>query len=187
MIKIQNSTASRDPLPSFLQGLAPESLLDLSWTDPALGVQDCAWWPEEETTPALGQHQRYGDETLTPDAQRKVVVVTRSVVPWSAEEIAQAQAEQAARLQAGIVQATQDRLDAFARTRQYDDIKSASGYAGCSVPKFDIEGTYCRDARAETWEALYDMLAEVQAGTRPMPAGFADVEPELPPLVWPTP
>ena len=80
---------------------------------------------------------------------------------------------------------TQARLDAFARTRQYDDIKSASDYAGCSVPKFDIEGTYCRDARALTWDALYRILGEVQAGTRPVPTGFADIEPDLPPLVWP--
>lgn len=89
-------------------------------------------------------------------------------------------------IQAEIVAATQARLDAFARTRHYDDIKSASDYAGCSVPRFDAEGTYCRDARAETWEALYTMLAEVQAGTRPMPAGFADIEPELPTLAWPS-
>jgi hypothetical protein len=187
MVKVQNDIATRDPIPTFLVGLAPESLADLSWTDPALGVQDCAWWPEEDASPALAEFERYGDETMTPDAQRKVVVVTRAVVLWSAEEIARAQAEQAARLQAGIVQATQHRLDAFARTRYYDDIKSASDYAGCSVQRFNIEGTYCRDARAETWEALYDMLAEVQAGTRPMPTGFADIEPELPPLVWPTP
>jgi hypothetical protein len=38
-----------------------------------------------------------------------------------------------------------------------------------------------------TWARLYELLAEVQAGTRPMPTGFADIEPELPPLVWPTP
>ena len=89
-------------------------------------------------------------------------------------------------IQAEIVAATQARLDAFARTRHYDDIKSASDYAGCSVPKFDIEGTYCRNIRALTWDALYTMLAEVEAGTRPMPSGFADVESELPALVWPT-
>ena len=88
-------------------------------------------------------------------------------------------------IQAEVVAATQARLDAFARTRHYDDIKSASDYAGCSVPRFDVEGTYCRDARAETWAALYTMLDEVQAGTRPMPTGFADIEAELPPLVWP--
>lgn len=99
--------------------------------------------------------------------------------------IAQKTQERDAALQASIVQATQDRLDAFARTRHYDDIKSASDYAGCSVPKFDVEGTYCRDARALTWDALYRILGEVQAGTRPVPTGFADIEPDLPPLVWP--
>lgn len=88
-------------------------------------------------------------------------------------------------IQQEVVEATQARLDAFARTRGYDDIKSASDYAGCSVPKFSAEGTYCRDARAETWAKLYEMLAEVEAGTRPMPSGFADVEPELPALAWP--
>lgn len=88
-------------------------------------------------------------------------------------------------VQAEIIAATQARLDAFARTRNYDDIKSACTYAGCSVPKFNTEGSYCQDRRAETWAKLYEMLAEVTAGTRPMPTGFSDVEPELPALVWP--
>lgn len=95
------------------------------------------------------------------------------------------QAAAAQRLQESIVKATQERLDTFARTRNYDDIKSASDYAGCSVPKFDTEGTYCRNARAQTWAKLYDMLAEVQAGTRPVPDNFSDIEPELPVLAWP--
>jgi hypothetical protein len=89
-------------------------------------------------------------------------------------------------LQAQIVQFTQQRLDDFARTRNYDDIKSACDYAGCSVQKFSIEGQYCKDKRAETWAKLYEILAEVQAGTRPMPTGYGDIEPELPVLVWPT-
>jgi hypothetical protein len=29
------------------------------------------------------------------------------------------------------------------------------------------------------------MLAEVLAGTRPMPSGYADIEGELPALSWP--
>lgn len=95
------------------------------------------------------------------------------------------QAQQPERIKAEIVSATQERLDAFARGRGYDDIKSASDYAGCSVPKFDTEGTYCRNARAETWAALYTMLDEVQAGTRPMPSGYVDIESELPTLAWP--
>lgn len=32
---------------------------------------------------------------------------------------------------------------------------------------------------------LYEMLAEVEAGTRPLPDGYADVESELPVLAWP--
>lgn len=88
-------------------------------------------------------------------------------------------------LQADIAAQTQERLDAFARTRNYDDIKSACTYAGCSVPRFNAEGSYCQDKRAETWDKLYQILAEVEAGTRPMPGGYGDVEPELPALVWP--
>jgi len=88
MIKVQNNTATREPLPPFLRGLAPESLADLGWTDPALGVSDAAWWPEEDQSAPLGEFERYGDETLTVDAERKVVVVVREVVPWSADEIA---------------------------------------------------------------------------------------------------
>lgn len=85
-----------------------------------------------------------------------------------------------------IVAEAQARLDAFARTRNYDDIKSASDYAGCSVERFNTEGTYCRDVRAETWAALYTMLDEVNAGTRPIPASLADIEDELPELAWPS-
>lgn len=88
MIKVKNGLANREPLPQFLVGLHQESLLDLSWTDPQLGVQDAEWWPEEDQSPALSEYQRYGAETLTPDPARHVVVVTREVLPWSAEEIA---------------------------------------------------------------------------------------------------
>lgn len=96
MIKVQNNTATREPIPAFLQGLAPESLADLSWTDPALGVQDCAWLPEVDQSPALEKHQRYGEETLT--VGDGVVTVTRTVVPWTQEEIdAEASAAAAAK------------------------------------------------------------------------------------------
>jgi hypothetical protein len=96
MIKIQNNIATREPLPQFLVGLQQETLLDLSWTDPALGVQDCVWWPKEDVSPALEQFQVYGEETLTIDTERKVVVVTRAVQPMPQDQIdalTQAQAE----------------------------------------------------------------------------------------------
>jgi hypothetical protein len=97
MIKIQNNSATRKDIPAFLQGLSPETLLDLSWTDPQLGVQDCAWWPEEDQSPTLEQFQVYGEETLTIDTERKVVVVSRAVQPMPQEEVDalnQAQADQ---------------------------------------------------------------------------------------------
>lgn len=88
-------------------------------------------------------------------------------------------------VQTEVVTATQQRLDRFARTRKYDGILSLCTYATSTVPKFQVEGQYGVEARDATWAKLYQMLAEVEAGTRPMPAGFADVEPELPVLKWP--
>ena len=85
MIKVKNGVATREPVPHFLLGLMPDSLADLSWTDPALGVSDCAWWPEIDQSPALGDWQEYGEETLTPDSENRVVVVTRAIVPMSDE------------------------------------------------------------------------------------------------------
>lgn len=43
-------------------------------------------------------------------------------------------------LQAQVVQSTQQRLDDFARTRNYDGILSACTYATSTVPKFAAEG-----------------------------------------------
>lgn len=87
MIKVQNNTATREPLPPFLRGLSQSDLADLSWTDPALGVQDAGWWPEVNESPPLpDEFHRYGDEMLTVDAERQVVVVTRQVMPFSDKE-----------------------------------------------------------------------------------------------------
>lgn len=87
MIKVQNNTAKRESVPKALRGLKPESLLDLSWTDPTLGLQDCAWWPEIDQSEPLGQYQSYGTETLTVDEENKRVIVTREVIDWTQEEI----------------------------------------------------------------------------------------------------
>lgn len=103
------------------------------------------------------------------------------VRPMTAEEFA-ARAEQ---IKAEIVAATQERLDTFARTRNYDGILSACTYASSTVPKFRDDGQYCVNARDATWYALYQFMAEVELGQRPVPTGYADVEPSLPALEWP--
>ena len=91
----------------------------------------------------------------------------------------------AVEVQRQIVTQVQDRLDAFARTRNYDGILSACSYATSSIPMFQAEGLYCVGARDATWAKCYDILGDVQAGTRPMPSGYSDIESELPDLVWP--
>lgn len=88
MIRIKDGVATRESLPDFLYGLDPESLLDLTWTDPSLKVQDCAWWPEENTDSPLPVGSYFGGETLTLDTVRKVVRVKREVLQFTEGEIA---------------------------------------------------------------------------------------------------
>lgn len=84
-----------------------------------------------------------------------------------------------------IVDQTQKRLDDFARTRNYDDIRSACTYATSKVDKFRIEAQYCVDVRDDTWLKLYQILAEVESGIRNPPLSFGEIEQELPALNWP--
>lgn len=88
-------------------------------------------------------------------------------------------------LQTIIVLSVQQRLDTFAQTRKYDNILSAATYAGSTIPQFALEGSYAVQIRDATWAKLYQMLAEVEAGTRPIPAAYDEIETELPALEWP--
>ena len=88
-------------------------------------------------------------------------------------------------LQERVVAAVQERLDDFAKTRNYDGILSACTYATSAVTKFQSEGQYCVTARDQSWALLYTLLAEVQAGTRPMPGSVAEVMALLPVMEWP--
>lgn len=79
--------------------------------------------------------------------------------------------------------AIQQRLDDFARTRNYDGILSACTYATSTIPKFAAEGQRCVALRDATWAAGYAILAEVEAGNRPIPT-VEQVMSELPALTW---
>lgn len=80
--------------------------------------------------------------------------------------------------------AVQKHLDDFARTRGYDGILSAATYATSTVPKFKAEGQYAVEARDATWAKCYEVLAAVEAGSRPMPT-LDELLAELPVLTWP--
>lgn len=84
-----------------------------------------------------------------------------------------------------VVASVQQRLDEFARTRGYDSILSACTYATSQVPDFAVEGQYCVAVRDQTWAKLHQIMTEVEAGARPLPTGYSDIENELPVLEWP--
>ena len=117
----------------------------------------------------------------TEDADGKVTTAAENQAAY----IALKTQERALAVKNQIIDATQKRLDDFAGTRDYNSILSACSYATSTVPVFKSDGQYCVNARDATWGKLYDMMAEVEAGTRPMPSGFADIEGELPVLAWP--
>lgn len=100
------------------------------------------------------------------------------LAPWSPEQVF-------SHLEKEITTATQQRLDDFAKTRNYDGILSACTYATSTVQKFQAEGQYCVNARDATWAKLYQIMSDVQAGIRQPPMGYADIEVELPLLEWP--
>lgn len=91
----------------------------------------------------------------------------------------------AEQLVARFTTAIQKRLDAFARSRHYDNILSACTYATSAVAKFQAEGQACVNLRDATWAAAYAVLEQVNSGQRPLPDDLADIEADLPALEWP--
>lgn len=152
MIKVQNNTATREPLPSFLQGLKLESLADLSWTDPQLGVQDAKWLPEIDETPSLGPDQVYdGTEALTLDAERQVVVVVRGIRNMTTEEL-------------------HERW--LAENPVPDQVPRYCGLLALKRHRVDAGQLQPLD-ESEDWQAGFSLYAQVLAYRAAMPAGAA--------------
>lgn len=105
---------------------------------------------------------------------------------WTRQWVVQALPEPVAAQNriASVTRAAQQRLDEFARTDAFDGILSAASYATSSIPRFRTRGQYAVQARDATWAKLYEILAAVKGGSRPMPSVPA-VLAELPPLAWP--
>lgn len=83
-----------------------------------------------------------------------------------------------------VRQHVQKLLDAFAQQRGYDGIVSAVSYANSSVQQFANEGQRALQKRDEAWTNMYAYIAEVKAGSKPVPKSVSEIEAELPALTW---
>lgn len=88
-----------------------------------------------------------------------------------------------AEIQASLTAAVQNYMDTTVQARNYDNINSACTYANSTDHIFAAEGVACVKWRDAVWRKCYDMLAEVKAGTRAIPAA-EEVIAELPALEW---
>jgi|688.fasta_scaffold524138_2 hypothetical protein len=111
-------------------------------------------------------------------------VFTFNTVEKTAAELAAEAVKAQEAFVASIVSQVQAKLDDFAKTRNYDGILSACTYATSTIPQFKAEGQKAVELRDATWSALYTLLAEVNAGTKPAPTSMADIEAVLPAFVW---
>lgn len=75
------------PLPLGFDPLTDALLADLNWTGIAelLGY---GWWNVENQSSPLGLYESYGASTYSLDWPRIKVIEVRTIVPWSAEQIA---------------------------------------------------------------------------------------------------
>lgn len=75
----------------------------------------------------------------------------------------------------------QEMLDEAAKALGYDNCLSVCSYIDTGVEKFDHEGVQFRRWRSAIWARGYELLGEVQAGTRevPTPEELPDLLPKL--------
>lgn len=91
----------------------------------------------------------------------------------------------AEQIRGALTDAVYSHMNAAAQARGYDDIKAAVTYAEePAVPIFQAEGRALRAWRSLVWAHCYQVLADVQAGTRAIPTA-AQLIAELPALDLP--
>jgi len=95
-------------------------------------------------------------------------------------------AKASAAAQTRLSAAVQAHLDATARARSYDSALSCVSYIDSTVAQYRAEAATMRDWRDAVWLRCYELLAEVQAGTRPVPTE-SELIALLPVIQWGAP
>jgi hypothetical protein len=87
--------------------------------------------------------------------------------------------------QATIVEAIEKHFDTTANQRRYKSLLTIDTYKGSIVPKWAAEHAAYFTWRDQCWLVVYQILADVEAGLRPIPTPDQVIS-ELPVLVWPS-
>jgi len=107
--------------------------------------------------------------------------VGRLELPADATAIAD---QQAAETRKRLTAVIQRHMDSVAQTRNYDGILSLCTYATSTNAKFSSEGRAGVEWRDAVWDTGYQLLDEVQAGTREIPTDDELIG-LLPAMQWP--
>ena len=78
----------------------------------------------------------------------------------------------------------QEKLNAFAKTRNYDSIESLCSYATDPNPAFQAEGQRGVVIRSQVWAEYTSIVQQVVAGTLPRITTFAALEQLLTAFTW---
>lgn len=106
------------------------------------------------------ENRAYIEEITPVDGVRRFQIVA---VPEPTPE------EQEEALKKQYTDLIQHLLDVEAQKLGYDNCNSVCTYVDTGVQKFDDEGVAFRKWRSAVWAKGYELLSEVQAGTRPVP------------------
>jgi len=107
--------------------------------------------------------------------------VGRLELPADAGAVADQQAAETRRRLTDVIQ---HHMDAVAQQRNYDGILSLCTYATSTNAKFSSEGQAGVEWRDAVWDTGYQLLDEVQAGTRAIPTENELIG-LLPTMQWP--
>lgn len=86
-------------------------------------------------------------------------------------------------IQARLTQVVQNHMDSIVQERNYANIHTACSYATSTDHIFAAEGIACVKWRDAVWRKYFDILADVDVGTRALPTVEELLE-ELPVLEW---
>lgn len=165
----ENDIRAMTPNVSFANPFVPPA--NFKWVFPA---------PQPSYDPK-SQHLVQGAPNLTGLGHYEQ---TWEVITLAPEQVASNELEATLKLQRDIITAMDNLFDTTAQSKKYDSRVTCALRAGYTGP-FQAEGIAFAQWM-DTCNALgYQMLAEVQAGTRPMPSSVAEALALLPEMIWP--